>query len=89
MYRVGGDEFVVLLNGADFENRKRIFGALQMMFETAYGDNSREPWERYSASVGMADVLPHDRNLIEVYKRADAAMYQAKQRFKEKHGSYR
>ena len=89
LYRIGGDEFVVLLNGSDYANRKKIFAAIQMMYDTTYTDEAREPWERYSASVGMADFLPHDRNLIEVFKRADAAMYQAKQRFKEKHGSYR
>jgi len=46
-------------------------------------------WERYSASVGMAIFEPGDVSVEDVFKRADAAMYDYKVEFKKKYGSYR
>ncbi|MBR0483751.1 MAG: hypothetical protein IJJ69_03115 [Oscillospiraceae bacterium] len=48
-----------------------------------------EPWERYSASVGMAEVANDDNTVELVFKRADRAMYEDKMKFKKEHGSYR
>lgn len=88
-FRVGGDEFVIVLEGEDYAHRKEIFDGLTARFVGSCHDESKEPWERCSASVGMSDCLPQDKNIAEVLKRADAAMYRAKADFKAENGSYR
>ena len=55
----------------------------------SFGQQNKEPWERYSASVGMGEYLPTDESVDQVVKRADKDMYEKKAKFKEKYGSYR
>lgn len=89
VYRIGGDEFVVILQGQDYENRHDIIEQIRADFDRTYSDTNAEPWERYAASIGMAELASDDMSLDLVFKRADRSMYEDKQRFKEKHGSYR
>lgn len=86
VYRIGGDEFVVILNGEDYEMRKERMAELRDAFETSYNRNEREPWHRYSAAFGMAEHAIDDITYDLVFKRADKAMYEEKKSFKEKHG---
>jgi PleD family two-component response regulator len=37
----------------------------------------------------MADYYFYDESVVDAIKRADRSMYEAKNRFKEKYGSYR
>jgi diguanylate cyclase (GGDEF)-like protein len=79
VFRVGGDEFVVLLENSDYDNRVQLLEELRRSFEASQSDESREPWERYSASVGMA-IFDDERDVSmdDVFKRADTLMYQDK-----------
>ncbi|MBP3199316.1 MAG: GGDEF domain-containing protein [Butyrivibrio sp.] len=79
VFRIGGDEFVVLLENKDFENRDTLFAQLKTAFELTSTDESKEPWERYSAACGMAIYdSSSDACLDDVFKKADALMYQDK-----------
>lgn len=89
VFRVGGDEFVAVLRNGDYENREALIQALSTSFDKAYAQTDNSPWARYSAAAGMADCDAGDTTLEQVLKRADAAMYAAKQAFKAQHGSYR
>lgn len=89
VFRVGGDEFVVVLRNEDYMSRLLRLTQITEAFMAAYGNPDKEPWERYSASVGMAECEPSDISVEQVLKRADQAMYQSKMKFKEKYGSYR
>ncbi|MBR6477024.1 MAG: GGDEF domain-containing protein, partial [Lachnospiraceae bacterium] len=89
VYRVGGDEFVVVLRNEDYMSRLLRMTQIKEAFKAAYGSQGKEAWERYSASVGMAECEPSDETVDQVLKRADTAMYESKTRFKEKYGSYR
>ena len=89
IYRLGGDEFLVMLKGNAYKDRPAIYTEMVSAFEAEHLDEGKEPWERYSASVGMAEYYYYDSSLTEVVKRADRAMYDAKKAFKEKYGSYR
>jgi diguanylate cyclase (GGDEF)-like protein len=89
IYRIGGDEFTVLLKGKDYDDRQNIYSDIVSGFESAFTDRTRQLWERYSASVGMADYGLGDASFSDAVKRADSAMYKAKSEFKEKYGSYR
>ncbi len=81
--RIGGDEFVVLLENADYDNRAFLLDRIKMDFEKSSTDVTRNPWERYSAAVGMAVyVRSDDGSIDEVFRRADSQMYEDKQRQK-------
>ena len=89
VYRIGGDEFVVILQDADFENRTALVGNLKSAFEESFLQEDKDPWFRYSAAVGMAENTPDDQTFEPVFKRADEAMYEDKASFKNKYGSVR
>ena len=56
-------------------------------YEEALANTEAEPWERYSAAVGMAELASDDLTIDLVFKRADKAMYNDKKRIKEVLGS--
>ncbi|SFQ07730.1 diguanylate cyclase (GGDEF) domain-containing protein [Lachnospiraceae bacterium XBB1006] len=89
VFRVGGDEFVAVLRGEDYDNREAKLAQARVTFMEAFLQKNKETWERYSASVGMASFGEGDTNVEDVFKRADAAMYDYKVEFKKKYGSYR
>ena len=82
IYRIGGDEFAVILMGKDYENRYDRFYDLQSEYEKTLRNEEVEPWERYSASTGMAEFGIIDKSFGDVFKRADNSMYAAKEKFK-------
>lgn len=75
-YRIGGDEFAVVLEGdAQRDVHRRIDE-----FKRAVGDFEKaeglEPWQRVSAAVGMTTYeAGRDRCAEDVLRRADEAMY--------------
>ena len=89
VYRIGGDEFVVILSSRDYENRDDLKTELENAFAESFGKTDCDPWFRYSASVGMSENTEDDTDFESVFKRADQDMYEAKKEFKKKHGSYR
>ena len=89
VYRIGGDEFVAVLTDEDYEDRQALVEKLKTDFEESHGREDKEPWERYSASVGMSENTKEDTTIEAVFKRADDAMYEDKAVFKKIYGSYR
>ncbi|HAG68622.1 MAG TPA: hypothetical protein DCL38_01455 [Lachnospiraceae bacterium] len=86
VYRIGGDEFVAVLESCDYSNRKKILGELRKSFEASYEQEDKPLNQRYSAAVGMAENASDDFSAEFVFKRADKAMYEDKSRFKSKYG---
>ena len=77
VFRIGGDEFVVLLQGGDYEARETILREFNALIE----ENIREG--RVVASLGLAVYDPgRDRSFHEVFKRADDLMYERKMQLK-------
>ena len=77
VFRIGGDEFAVLLQGQDYENRHRILTAINEHIEQNIGTNN------VVASLGMAEFDPETDNTFHaVFTRADALMYERKQELK-------
>ena len=89
VFRVGGDEFVVALRNEDYMSRLLRMTQITEAFMASYGQTDKEAYERFSASVGMAEFSPGDETVDQVMKRADKAMYENKDKFKKKYGSYR
>jgi diguanylate cyclase (GGDEF)-like protein len=84
VFRIGGDEFVVILRGNDYVNRMDCFDSLEDLFDESCGNTSAEEYCRYSASFGMADYDPStDKTVDDVFKRADKLMYDFKKEFKK------
>ena len=86
VFRVGGDEFVAILTGEDYQNRHERIKQMKASFEQSYNREDVDPWLRYSAAFGMAEYSPDDGNVESVYERADKEMYKEKSRFKQSLG---
>ena len=83
VFRIGGDEFIIVLDGNDLKSGQLLYQALRSQFIDTYEDESKEPWERYSVSLGFAEYRPTDSGITDVMKRADEAMYENKRRMKK------
>ena len=86
VYRVGGDEFVAVLLGQDFQKRKEKTDQLKAAYEKSLSNTHVSPWLRCSAAVGMAEYVYFDYSAETVFRRADKAMYDNKTQIKKKHG---
>lgn len=83
VYRIGGDEFVVVLSGEYYRERDGLVGKLKRSFANVSGSEdgkpTEKPWENISAAVGLAVYeKDSDRTVEDVFKRADELMYQDK-----------
>jgi diguanylate cyclase (GGDEF)-like protein len=79
--RYGGEEFVVVLIGADREVAARVGERHRALVERIPAADLGGP-ERVTISVGVADHDPawEDDSTLGLLKRADAALYLAKER---------
>lgn len=78
VFRIGGDEFAVILENEDFENRDRLMEQFSRARDRICEDVENE-WEQVNVAVGLA-VYDHniDTAVIDVARRADQAMYENK-----------
>ena len=83
VYRVGGDEFIVVLENNDYKERASLIQAFSDAVQQNASDESLEVWRRVTAAVGCAVYDPEEDEKAEsVLKRADAAMYENKKAMK-------
>ena len=79
VFRIGGDEFVVILRGQDYANRASLVSGLKRQVE----ENTRIGEGPVVAS-GLAEYQPYrDSTVEDVFNRADNQMYADKTRLKE------
>ena len=79
IFRIGGDEFLVLVMDKDYQNRLTLLAQLTPYNQKRNYQQER-PWEQLAFATGMSDYcLETDRNYQDIFLRADAAMYQNKQ----------
>ena len=82
VFRVGGDEFVVILQGDDYDNCYKLLRDFDVEAERHNLETENE-WEKINIAKGMVKYDPEtDSNVESVFKRADARMYVAKQKMK-------
>lgn len=81
VFRIGGDEFLVLLEGSDYDRKEKLVEEFNRLSELS----RREPyaWNRVSAAKGLAVYEPSDKTPDDVLRRADRAMYRDKREMKE------
>lgn len=79
VYRIGGDEFVVIVTGDKVSLCRYFVKQFQMEMSRKNSNELLEPWEKVSAAVGVAIYQPGvDLSADAVFKRADAQMYENK-----------
>ena len=78
VYRVGGDEFVVVLDGENLSRCENLVANLRGTIKKLQADTNLEAWKKISAAVGVAYYQAGDHNADEVFKRADKDMYKNK-----------
>ncbi len=83
VYRIGGDEFTVVLKDTEYECREAKLTELEQRIR-ANNEQAQEEYMRISVAWGMAEYeKDQDRSFEEVYRKADRSMYQMKQRMHE------
>ena len=83
VYRIGGDEFVVILKGRDFKNYLILKEEFNEKLDKLEENELLEPWEKVSAAIGIAIYDKSiDSNVMNVFKRADQIMYECKKKMK-------
>ena len=77
VFRVGGDEFVVLLQGNGYDTMREAISAFDRKME----DNMKE--NAVVVATGYAVLEEEDRQICDVFDRADMMMYERKKKLKE------
>ena len=78
VFRVGGDEFVAVLQGDDYERRDELLRKLDKTCASRREDEE-DLWRRLDIARGMAVYDPKEhKNVDEVVRRADKLMYENK-----------
>lgn len=78
IFRIGGDEFVAIITGKDFENKIELLTKFRAEMDYLQ-KNKTDPAEQLSIAAGFAIYNSEtDQNFQAVFERADEEMYKAK-----------
>lgn len=82
VYRVGGDEFIAVLSGEDYENSDFLLERLHNRM-SQYSNVLPLPDDYISIAAGIAEYMHgEDATVQDILKRADERMYQNKAKIK-------
>ena len=83
VFRIGGDEFAVILRNSDFENRQQLVNEFEASMK-ANNASVNNRWEEIHIAMGIAEYDPDlDQSALDVVRRADGIMYSNKRNQKE------
>lgn len=83
VFRIGGDEFAVILQNDDYRNREELLSLFRKSREEICG-SAQNPWEKVGITMGLAVYDQQtDTSVIDVARRADQLMYENKRLRKE------
>ena len=78
VFRIGGDEFAVIMNGSDFKKRDELI----KLFDEKCAEirkQEKDIWDKVDLARGIAVYDPkEDESVSEVFRRADKLMYENK-----------
>lgn len=78
VYRIGGDEFVAVLQNDDYKNREKLLAKMKKKMNSLKESNG-SVCEKISIASGISVYDPKtDRNVSDIFNRADAIMYENK-----------
>ena len=83
VFRVGGDEFVVIVRTVDYERVEKLINEFNTKIDELSHDDYLLPAEKISAAIGFSRFdKKTDKCVDDVFKRADKAMYERKRSMK-------
>lgn len=83
VFRIGGDEFVVILEHLDYSEIDTLCMNFNIQLEIFSKNIDLKPWEQISAALGYALYDKNqDYTVQDVFRRADQAMYERKKQMK-------
>ena len=83
VFRIGGDEFAVILENSDFDHAAELEDIFKKHIEDLQKNMELSSWERVSAAIGVAIYDKSiDSSVENVFKRADTLMYSNKKAMK-------
>ena len=78
VFRIGGDEFSVILMNEDYYNREELVKKFKKMTDNISG-SAKNKWEQVNVSMGIAEYEPeNDSSVADIVRRADKHMYEDK-----------
>ncbi|MBR3504092.1 MAG: GGDEF domain-containing protein [Clostridia bacterium] len=77
VFRFGGDEFVVIIKGRDYDHIEERAAQFRRAAEAADG----QPWEKVNAALGYA-LYDGEETVEAVFRSADYRMYEKKKEMK-------
>ena len=84
VFRIGGDEFVIILKGKDYHKANKLIDEFNAKIDELNEDDELLPAEKASAAIGYSKFNPKSDTCVEdVFKRADQLMYARKREMKE------
>ncbi|MBR0514917.1 MAG: diguanylate cyclase [Clostridia bacterium] len=87
VFRIGGDEFAVMLVSEDYINREALVDQMQTIFYKSAAEETTPPWEKVSVTYGLAEYDEmKDRTVRNVYDRAEDGI-RGKRDWLAEHGS--
>ena len=76
VFRIGGDEFVVILQGKGYDTREEVISSFNREIEANIKKGG------VVISIGYSVLMPEDGRLHDIFERADQMMYERKQELK-------
>lgn len=77
VFRVGGDEFTVVLNENGFESLNETLDGINKVIE----ENIKE--DKVVVAIGYSTITEDDKEVHDIFERADRMMYERKKQLKE------
>ncbi|MBP5151505.1 MAG: diguanylate cyclase, partial [Lachnospiraceae bacterium] len=77
VYRIGGDEFVVILQEKGYDTMEEVI----LDFNSAVESNIKK--KKVVVSIGYSELTPEDKLIHDIFERADQMMYKRKQQLKK------
>lgn len=83
VFRIGGDEFAVILQNEDYENRNELVDLFEQNRKEICS-SAENRWQEVHIALGIAEYEPgNDRTVNETVRRADRLMYENKRQGKK------
>lgn len=82
VFRIGGDEFTLILLNEDFKNRTELINLFKVNCNTV-NEQAKNDWEQIHISIGCAvSELSNMASVDDVFRKADQLMYENKRKRK-------